>query len=201
MTELNVRLTGVASILAGLFLFSGGIIHQVLHNPFGHWIMYLGDILLVFALTGIYAIQARQSGWIGLVGYVLSVIGWMILSISAFIVLAEVTGLENAHDMFMHMYFNLSLYMPGLYAALLGLVLLGLATAYTGVLPRYAGLLLVLGAISDFPAELVMSLTFMYYISIFLSMIGLLWIGVSLIRREAASIPSAFPDAPLPSLD
>lgn len=201
MMEKNIRLTGIASIAAGLFLFSGGVLHQVLHNPFGHWIMYLGDILMVFALTGIYAIQAHQSGWIGLVGYVLSVFGWMVLSISAFIVLAEVTGQENAHDMFMHMYFNLSLYLPGLYAALLGLALIGLATAYSGVLPRYAGLLLVLGAISDFPAEIMMPLAFMYYISIFLSMIGLVWIGFSLVRRNHAVAAVKHSATPLPSLE
>jgi hypothetical protein len=201
MTALNIRLTGAVSIAAGIFLFSGGLIHQLLHNPFGHWIMYIGDILLVFALTGIYAVQARESGWVGLAGYVLSVFGWMVLSVTAFIVLAEVSGLENAHDVFMFMYFNLSLYLPGLYAALLGLVLLGLVTAYTGVLPRYAGILLVLGAISDLPAELVMSLTFMYYVSIFLSMTGLVWIGVFMLKKGAVPQPARLPANPLPATD
>jgi len=189
VTTLNIRLTGVASILAGVFLFSGGLIHQLFHNPFGHWIMYIGDILLVFALTGLYAIQARQSGLLGLLGYVLSAFGWMVLSVAAFLILAEVSGLENAHDAFMFMYFDLSLYLPALYAALLGMVLLGLATAYAGVLPRYAGILLTVAAIVDFPAELVMSLSFLYYVSISLALISLSWMGIFLLRREG--LPNA----------
>lgn len=201
MTHLNVRLTGAVSILTGICLFSGGLMHQIFHNPFGHWIMYAGDILLVFALTGIYAVQARQSGWMGLAGYVLSIFGWMVLSVGAFLVLAEVSGLENAHDTFMFMYFDLGLYLPGLYAALLGLVLLGLATAYAGVLPRYAGLLLALAAIVDLPAELMMSMTFMYYISISISMTGLIWIGIFLLRSGAAPQREVLVTQPLPAAD
>jgi hypothetical protein len=186
VTQLHIRLIGVVSILAGICLFSGGLIHMLFHNSFGHWVMYIGDILLVFALTGLYAVQVRQSGWIGLVGYILAVSGWMVLSVAAFLVLAEVSGLENAHDAFMFMYFDLSLYMPGLYAMLLGHLLLGLATAYSGVLPRYAGLLLALSAIVDLPAELLLSMSFMYYIAISLALVSFVWMGLSLLRRTVS---------------
>jgi hypothetical protein len=196
---LHVRLTGAVSILAGVSLFFGGLLHQLFHNPFGHWLMYLGDILLVFALTGLYAVQARQSGIMGLIGYGLSIFGWMVLSVSAFLLLAEVSGLENAHDTFMFMYFDLSLYLPGLYAVLLGHVLLGIATAYAGVLPRYAGILLALAAIIDLPAELLMSMSFMYTISIGVTMVSLVWIGGYLLKRETSIQEMVAPVQPAPS--
>jgi hypothetical protein len=186
MTVLNTRLTGLASISAALCLAIGGGMHLLLHNASGHWIYYFGYILLAFAITGLYGAIARQSGLLGLAGYVVYMIGILIGNISAFLILADVTGSAEAHAVFMYMYADLNLYLPGIYTLLVGQALFGLAILYSRVLPRYAGALLVLGVLADLPAELVASLYFMWYVSILLTGGGLIWLGAHLLRRPAA---------------
>jgi len=193
MTVMHVRLTGIASILAGICIFSGGSIHYFFHNPFGHWIMYFGDLLLVFALTGLYAVQARPSGILGLLGYIFAVTGTMIISVSSFLILADVYGLKPAHDTWMFMYIDASLYLPGMYAKLLGIVLLGTATTYARVLPRWAGILLALAAVTALPAELLPGMMGMYLVSVTLSLASLGWMGLYLLRPRAAPVTAAQP--------
>jgi hypothetical protein len=62
MTLLNHRLTGFPSILAAICLWSGRIIYGIIHNAFGHWGMYFGYLLVVFALTDLDGIQEHQAG-------------------------------------------------------------------------------------------------------------------------------------------
>jgi hypothetical protein len=193
MTPLNIRLTGIVSILAGICIVSGGTMHYFFHNPFGHWIMYIGDLLLVFALTGLYALQAHQSGLMGLLGYGFSTLGTMILSVSSFLILADVYGLKAAHDTWMFMYFDASLYLPGLYAKMLGFILLGLSIAYARVLPRWAGIFLALSAVAALPAELLQGMIFMYLVSVTLTMAGLVWMGLSLLKPGLAEMPTDQP--------
>ena len=193
MTPLHVRLTGIVSILAGICVVSGGSIHYFLHNPFGHWIMYTGDLLLVFALTGLYAMQSRQSGILGLLGYVFSMLGTMIISVSSFLILADVYGLKAAHDTWMFMYVDASLYLPGLYAKMLGFILLGLSMAYSRIFPRWAGILLALSAVAALPAELLPGMIGMYLVSVTLAFAALVWMGVSLLWARASTVTSAAP--------
>jgi hypothetical protein len=201
MTSLHVRLTGMVSILAGICIITGGSIHYFLHNPFGHWIMYIGDLLLVFALTGLYAMQSRQSGLLGLSGYILSVLGTMVISVSSFLILADVYGLKAAHETWMFMYVDASLYLPGLYAKLIGFTLLGISTAYNRVFPRWAGILLALSAVSALPAELLPGMIGMYLVAVTLAFAGLVWMGISLLlprsNLEASAAPKPeFSEAP-----
>lgn len=197
MTSLHVRLTGLACIVAGISISAGGLIHILFHTPFGHWVLYFGYLVLVFAFTGIYAIQARQTGLLGLAGYLLAVSGTMLVSISAYLMLADVAGFEAGHEAWMFMYINLGIYLPGMYAFLLGVVLLGLATAYGHVLPRYAGLMLALAAITDLPAEMVASMGFMYFISSALLLTSLCWIGITLILPRTIPHLVSEPNLPL----
>jgi hypothetical protein len=180
MTALHIRLTGIVSILAGICIFSGGSIHYFLHNPFGHWIMYAGDILLVFTLTGLYALQSRQSGILGLIGYIFSVTGTMIISVSSFLILADVYGLTAAHDTWMFMYFDAALYLPGLYLKLLGFALFGIASAYAGVLPRWSGILFALVPAAGLPGELISGMVVLYLVSVTLALVSLNWMGIYL---------------------
>jgi hypothetical protein len=190
MTSLHKRLTGAASIAAGVMIASGGMIHILFHNPFGHWVLYFGYVVLVFALAGLYAVQARESGALGLAGWVLATLGAMLVSISAYLMLADVAGFEQGHEAWMFMYFDLGLYLPGIYALLLGLALFGLATAYARVLPRYAGVLLALSGIADMPAEMVMALGFLYYVATALLLASLVWMGLALLAPKQAARPA-----------
>lgn len=184
MTTLHIRLTGAVSILAGLFVFSGGMLHVILNRPFGHWLMLLGDILLIFAFTGLYAVQSRQTGIAGLLGYVLAILGMLTISAQDFIVLADTHGLKSAHEVWMFLYIDVSVILPGTFALQIGVLLLGLSTMYGRVLPRWAGLLLALAVLADLPAELLRGMGVMYALSIALLMCSLLWMGAYLLARS-----------------
>lgn len=199
MTPLNTRLTGVACILTGISFSAGGLIHVVFGIPDGHWLMYLGYPLLILTLAGLYGVQARQTGLMGLAGFILAVFGSIIQSTASFVMLADVTGMSNAHDMFMYMLVDLSMYYPSLYAFVLGLVLLGLATAYGRVLPRFSGVLLALAAAVYLPSELAMSMFFTYYLSTILLLVSLVWMGIHLVGWKPIRTPALQPQTAIPS--
>lgn len=184
MTHLHTRLIGMVSIITGMCVFAGGVIHIGLQQSWGHWLMILGGILQVFAFTGLYAVQVRLSGTLGLVAYVLVVVGLMIIFSTYIVVLPGIYGLKSAHEVWMFLYIDLPLLLPGLFVLLTGILLFGLVTAYTRVLPRWTGILMALAAVLDLPAELLSGFTFLYLIAIGLLLVSLSWMGISLIQHS-----------------
>ena len=113
--------------------------------------------LFLVGITGIYARQAQQSGWLGLLGYLVFSLSWAtqsgfvfveafvlpVLSIAAPAFVESYLGVVNGHPTEM----NIG-QLPRIYSLLVGVpytiggVLLGVATVRAGVLPRWpAGLL------------------------------------------------------------
>jgi len=198
MTRLHIRLIGIVSILTGVVAFAGGTLHVGLHQNWGHWLMVLGNILMVFTFTGLYAVQSRQSGPLGLLAYVLIIIGLLVNFATSLVILADISGLKTAHDVWMFWYIDLSLLLPGLYSLLIGILMFGLVTAYARVLPRGAGLLLALAAILDLPAELLSGLTILYEIALVLVLISLSWIGARLLQPHALDLSTRQAQAGFP---
>ena len=197
MTRLHIRLIGMVSILTGLCVFAGGTIHIGLQQPWGHWLMVLGGILQVFAFTGLYAVQSRQAGILGMIAYILIILGSMVTTAANIVVLPDIYGLKSAHEVWMFLYIDLSLILPMLFALLTGMLLFGLVTVYTRVLPRWAGLLLALAAIIDLPAELLSGFTFLYLIALGLFLISMGWMGASLLKPQAVSLQANQPQTGL----
>jgi hypothetical protein len=80
------RIAGLAGVLCGLILVfnaarRGGLIPE---NLFTHGVAPLSPILGLFALTGLYLWQRRESGSLGVVGYGLNIVG-----------LAGIVGIES----------------------------------------------------------------------------------------------------------
>ncbi|HEY6410215.1 MAG TPA: hypothetical protein VIY29_22395 [Ktedonobacteraceae bacterium] len=127
--------------------------------------MVLGLLLIVGGLPGMYARQAERAGWPGLIGFALT--GFAMLLFGAFSALyAFVIPLLNTHaQLLLTGYDNFTLNggrIPPLVVFFLGSVLvlsvgaflLGLATIRAGVLPRAAGVALVVAG----PAALALPL-------------------------------------------
>jgi hypothetical protein len=75
MTTANlIRVSGLSAIASGaLVALSVFIVNSA-------WITALMAVTTIFGLIGIYAVQVKESGVAGFVGYVLSTIGWVVLA-------------------------------------------------------------------------------------------------------------------------
>jgi hypothetical protein len=168
-----------------------------------HYLSLVMDLLGLLAIAGLYARQVEKSGWLGLAGYLLFSLFWALdvafHFIEAFVepvVATEapkfVTGLLG---MVNGVPSEISLGgIPGVYALagiagyVLGGLLFGIATFRAGILPRWAGGLLALGALLPL---LLSSLVHHPFDRLFAVPVGfaLAWLGYSLWseRREKAS--------------
>lgn len=205
-----MRLAGASAMLAGLCFIVIGMFHQV-NIPASvttatwvnvHIVATALGYFGLFGMAGLYARQVEESGWLGLIGFVLFT-AWMTLVcgfsfVEAFIlphlataspafvegVLGMLTGVPSAVDLgVLPALWNLS----GL-LIILGPLLFGIATFRARVLPRWAGGLLALSAVlvpigALVPAE--------YQPEVAMTPIGLalVWLGYALFaeRRARAS--------------
>ncbi len=139
------RLGGLAAMLGGLLVILVLIpIHIMNENSV--WVNVTWIPTLVFLAMGVVGLRTRQEGglgWLGNTGFFLAVIG---------------TGLFTVVSLGNVLYKGpLQTTPPGLVQAFEGVVvllmmagtlLLGISTTKTGVLPRWSGLALVIGAMS-----------------------------------------------------
>ena len=144
-----------------------------------HGVGYTG---LILAITFIHITQAWRAGIFELFTYLLCVLCLVYLNVSTFVGLGELTGLEGAKEALDAL---LDSMIPALYAIFFGLILLGLATAQTGVFPRWGGILIALGTALLLPAQFVKDLASpMFYIfTIGGSAVvgaGMIWLGWAL---------------------
>jgi hypothetical protein len=165
-----IRLAGLPAMGSGIAFIVMQAIHplDVLSSvTTGGWtiVHYLGvamGLLGLFGMTGIYARQVEKAGWLGLAGYLLLSLFYAITTafqfIEAFVspVLATAApqfvegllGVASGHPTGFNlgalpMVYNLS----GFVGYMLGGLLFGIATFRAGILPRWAGALLVVGVV------------------------------------------------------
>src|SRR5690349_1025521 len=153
-----IRWSGRAGLVGGFllalnFLFLQGGADPApaevqLHTAYAaeHSLAVAGLVLILFGVTGLYAVQVRETGWLGLAGYLLT-----------FIAVALLEGVSYSDAYLFPIVAGVA---PGLFAAtgalvtgpvvaayalptislLIGAVLLGIATFRAGKLPRQAAL-------------------------------------------------------------
>jgi hypothetical protein len=167
--EKVIRWSGLAAIAAGVIF----IVIQPIHPPdelasvsTSTWALiqtlkFSMGLLGLIGLTGIFARQVEESGWLGLAGYLLLSGFYALTTVFAFIEAYVAPVLVVDAPKFIDNILGLAFgnYSPnigaigGFYAVagimfLLGGLLLGIATFRAGVLPRWAGALLIFGAVS-----------------------------------------------------
>jgi hypothetical protein len=190
-----IRWNGLASILAGVLYALGAILHPVgedlasVNSPSwvtSHLVYWVSATLMLYSLVGLYARQADKAGWLGLVGFLLALIGTAfvgtIFFISSTILPLVAAGSPAIFDQVMTPpAFAVPVLVVGF---ILGYILFGVATMRAGVFPRWSGPLLVLGVslfmISEMP---LFDLTLSHLIATFGDVIfgiGLAWMGYAL---------------------
>jgi len=206
-----IRWAGVAAMGAGILYIAIQTIHplDVLSSvttaqwAITHYLSIVMDMLGMLGIAGIYARQVEKSGWLGLAGYLLFSLFWALSLafhfIEAFIepVVANVApkfvagllGMVTSVPSEMNLGALPAVYMlAGIAGYVLGGVLFGIATFRAGILPRWAGGLLALGAILPL---LLASVVHHPFDRLFAVPVGLAlaWLGYALWseRREPAA--------------
>jgi hypothetical protein len=151
-----IRWSGLISLLAGVLYAVGALLHPVgeglaaVSSPNwvpAHLIYWVAVMLMQLGLVGVYARQVEQTGWLGLVGFVLAFVGTaLVSSILLYVSTALPLIAGEAQTIFDQAatppVFLLPVFVLGFG---LGWILLGVATMRAGVLPRWSGLLLIIG--------------------------------------------------------
>ena len=164
-----IRLAGLSALLAGICYVLVGVFHPpnvASSVTTTQWIVvhYVASAMCFFGvlgMAGIYARQVRESGWLGLVGFVLLTL-WFVLVmgftfVEAFILPRVATAVPAFVEGWMGMLvgpaskFDLG-FMPMLWTLsgpiyILGGLLFGIGTFRAGILPRWAGALLGVGTL------------------------------------------------------
>lgn len=159
-----LRWSGLAAMLAGL-IFAG---IQPIHPPdtvasvtTTAWAVItplktVMGVLLLVGVTGMYARQLRQVGWLGLIGYLIFSLGWAITAAYVFAETFILPPLASAAPDFVDAFLGVAANrksaldlgaVPTLFTLagvgyMLGGLLFGLATFRSGIFPRWAGALM-----------------------------------------------------------
>ena len=219
-TATLMRFAGLSAMLAGLCFLVIGMFHPV-NVPASvtttTWVnVHIFATALgffgLFGMAGLYARQAEKAGWLGLAGFILFT-AWMTLVsgfsfLEAFIhpILATESPvlLKGLLGMFSSVPSEINLgVLPTLwnisgFMYILGPLLFGIAIFRARVLPRWAGALLVLGAVL-IPVGALVSPEWQPKIMIPVGL-AFVWLGYALFseRRSAASEPVSGKISPLP---
>lgn len=209
-TSTLMRLAGVSAMLAGLCFIIIGMFHPenvpslVTTTAWVnvHIVATALGFFGLFGMAGLYARQVEKSGWLGLTGFLLFSVWFVLITgfsfVEAFILpnlatespafveslLGMLTGVPSTVDLgILPMLWNIS---GPMY--ILGALLFGIATLRARVLPRWAGGLLTLAAVlipigGMFPHE------FQAKIAMIPVGLAMVWLGFALFyeRREKVS--------------
>jgi hypothetical protein len=208
-----IRWTGLAAIVAGA-IFAG---IQPIHPPdvlasvtTSVWAIItplktVMCFLFLLSWTGLYARQVKESGWLGLAGFLLLSLSWVLQTAFVFLetfvlpVLATTApkfvdgalGMAAGHASEVNLGALPALYTLVGISYMLGGLVFGIATIRANVLPRWAaGLLAVASALTPAAALLPHQIQRLAAIPV---AIALIWLGCALLseRRKPASEPSS----------
>ena len=170
------RLSGVSSIISVVLLLIlgvGALVIDDLNIP--QFIIYrlsggFAHIFFIFTLLGIYFKQFEKMGVLGLIGFVFTMVGNVVF----------------VTDILTSAYVSVQgeLFGPVGLALPVGLLILAIANHRAGVLPKWAGWLMVLGhAVNMIGLEPIL-----LQISLFAA--GILWMGLALLRTPSQAVDS-----------
>ncbi|WP_308638372.1 hypothetical protein [Paenibacillus silvisoli] len=207
-----LRCSGLAAMLAGILFIVIQMIHpaDILASvstsawKAAHYMTIAMCLLALAGITGIYARQAEQAGWLGLAGFILFSLEFAFLMTLTFVEAFILPLLPTDAPKFVEGYLGLSsgagseMNLGALAAAgpvsavfyLLGGLLFGISLVRAGVLSRWAAGLLAFGAVASLAAAVLPhELARLAAVPMGL---GLAWLGYSLwsdLSRRAGLTP------------
>jgi hypothetical protein len=206
-----IRWTGLAALVGGV-IFAG---IQPIHPPdflasvtTTKWAIIISlKLLMCFlfltGIAGLYARQAEEAGWLGLIGFVLFSASWALQSGFVFAELFILPPLATTTPQFIDSYLGVVNGSPGVmdigalvptYTAvgilyLLGGLVFGVATVRAGVLPRWPAILLAVTAVVT-PAAVLLPHAQQRFVAVPMG-VALGWLGYALwSERRAQAAPA-----------
>lgn len=207
-----MRWAGFSAMAAGLCFLVIGMYHPV--NEFSavttstwvnvHIFAFALGSVGVFGMAGLYARQAEKSGWLGLIGFILFSVWMIAVSGVSFVEAFILPGLASESPAFVEAFLGMFSgvaseidlgILPTLWKIseplyLVGPLLFGIATLRAGIFPRWAAVLLIVGATLGpvgamfIPAE--------YQARVMLpNGFALLWMGYALFTERGAQASEA----------
>lgn len=202
------RLSGVSGLISAallLILGFGALVPVIQEQPLPIFQSLNLDlaagyahIFFTFVLIGVYFIQYKKLGWLGLVGFILAMIANALFTSSQIISSYITLNLDPVIEV---------LIFPGL---IVGLLLLAVANQRSGILPKWPFWLMFLGHIVNSLVPFIISQVFKIDlesgpngaptlpISLFAG--GIAWLSIVLIRSQNLSISSAETSARKPGV-
>ncbi len=183
-TDTLFSLSALACILAGISIITGTILNDLIKNTKGSLFNFLGALIGLFGITGMYLWQRDTSGIFGLIAYVAVFVGLtLIVCIDYFGSFIAPSLPENELNK-LGSSAAMQVTMISALIFLLGEILFGISVFITGILPRIATVLFMVG----FPTTSVRrAYPIITFIGLTLSGVGLIWWGVSLLRLAGLS--------------
>lgn len=163
-SEKIIRWSGVVLALGGMLAALFWILHPeesvLLTDPAGyqteHILDFLGLMLLIPGLTGLYARLVNRTGWLGLAGFIVTLLPLLVMmgiSVVDMLIWPSIARVEPGLILTPEGEFNqssgpfaatISLIVPFALIGSIGFILLGVAIWRSQALPRPAGLLLAI---------------------------------------------------------
>lgn len=183
----------IVSTVAGLFGSSDPASNFAITIAF---VQFAGGTLGVLGLPGVYARQSQRAGVLGLIGIALIIVAVLMLGIvgTALNVLilpfiaTHAPALARQEPPALGLFF-----IVGGLIEVIGGICFGIATMRAAVLPRWAGLLLIVGVLVQFIGDFfnlpIANPGFLVF------MLGLAWLALGVLRSQqsAASTPAEIP--------
>lgn len=185
MTLKNQLRWGGWWIIAAAVLVGGMnmLVYSNRHNAAIQAAYGVGFTGLILTSTMIHVAQARRSGMFGLLAYLITALSLVFANVVTFLTLAEMAGIQEVHQVFTGIWNPVM--RIAVYGCFIGWALLGASVALTGVLPRWAGILVAVGISLQLPAQYALEIAgplfFLFTIggsALFAA--GLIWIGWAL---------------------
>jgi hypothetical protein len=213
-SSILIRWAGLPAIVAGI-IFAG---IQPIHPPdvlasvtTGTWaviitLKFIMCLLFLIGITGIYAHQVNQAGWLGLAGYLMLILTWWLQTPYVFIDLYVLPVMATAAPGFVDSFLGIVNGSPGemnigalpmVYSLLgilymLGGVLFGIATFRAGILPRWAAALLAVASALT-PLAALLPHAIQRYAAIPVGL-AIAWLGFALLNEQPERISQPLPE-------
>jgi hypothetical protein len=205
-TRTLIRWSGLALMLAGVIQASTAFLHPDYTAPGAVFSPLWGLVglaaafsylLMVFGLIGLHLRQAERAGGLGLIGFILALLDTALLvgihiDKTFFLpyVIQQTPALQTMGDFIAGPPAVLKGYPPiivlSLVLYLVGYILTGLAIMRADVLPRWAGLLLVIGTAMSL--GMLMRLFIVDVAGVVLFGIAIAWLGFGLWSEKSAMV-------------
>jgi hypothetical protein len=159
-----IRWSGLIAILGGVLFPLAAIIHpngedlaavQMPSYVPAHLLGWVSVTLMHLGLIGLYVRQVEKAGWLGLVGFVLAFVGGVFAAGIQYMVATVIPVIAAQAPALFDQATTPPAFAPPLLVVgfVLGHILFGLATMRAGVLPRWSGLLVIIGVVLFFLGE------------------------------------------------